>query len=152
MNIETLLTQLDSVRPRGSGRWAAKCPAHADRSPSLSIRKGERALLIHCWAGCTLEAVIGALGIRIGDLFYDSKAPRIAYRQRARREEERQRQEQHNERDGFTIDALREADYFTLSRQGLNIATWNNERLNDELDALADAYALLCAEELAQWT
>lgn len=49
------------------------------------------------------------------------------------------------------FDALREADYFTRSRQGLDIAAWNHERLNDELEALADAWALLWAEELAQW-
>jgi hypothetical protein len=29
-----------------------RCPAHDDRSPSLSIRQGDRGLLVHCYAGC----------------------------------------------------------------------------------------------------
>ncbi|MEP6890372.1 MAG: hypothetical protein ABI955_06720 [Nitrospirota bacterium] len=65
--------------------------------------------------------------------------------------QERQRKAQHDEVEGFTIDALREADYFVRSRQGLDIAGWTHEHLNDDLEALADAYALLWAEELTQW-
>ena len=43
------------------------------------------------------------------------------------------------------------ADYFSRSRQGLDISVWSHECLNDELDAMADAHSLLWAEELAQW-
>ncbi len=40
----------------------ARCPAHQDRTPSLSVRDGERAaLLVYCFAGCTQDAVIAAL-------------------------------------------------------------------------------------------
>jgi len=48
------------------------CPAHADRTPSLSITLGKRAILVHCFAGCTNEAVMQGLakaGVRISDLF-----------------------------------------------------------------------------------
>ena len=38
-----------------------RCPAHADRSPSLSIRVGKSALLFHCFAGCDSRDVIRAL-------------------------------------------------------------------------------------------
>jgi hypothetical protein len=39
---------------RLGGRWSAngglcRCPAHADRRPSLSIRPGRTRLLLHCW-------------------------------------------------------------------------------------------------------
>ena len=48
------------------GRWTAKgamcrCPAHADRTPSLSVRPGQRRLLFHCFAGCASSDVIAAL-------------------------------------------------------------------------------------------
>jgi len=59
------------------GTWSRSrgmccCPAHADRTPSLSITLGKRAILVHCFAGCANEAVIagmGKLGVRISDLF-----------------------------------------------------------------------------------
>lgn len=34
------------------------CPAHADRSPSLSVRVGDHALLFKCFAGCDSRDVI----------------------------------------------------------------------------------------------
>ena len=51
---------------RLGGRWrgfkgACRCPAHADKTPSLSVRLGERAILFHCFAGCTSRAVVTAL-------------------------------------------------------------------------------------------
>lgn len=38
------------------------CPAHDDRSPSLSIRQGDRGLLVHCYAGCLNADVLRVLG------------------------------------------------------------------------------------------
>lgn len=52
------------------GNWhgsygTAKCPAHDDRSPSLSISDGDNGgLLVHCHAGCSQDQVIGALSDR----------------------------------------------------------------------------------------
>jgi hypothetical protein len=40
----------------------AKCPAHSDKTPSLSIRDAARGrVLIHCHAGCEQSSVIAAL-------------------------------------------------------------------------------------------
>jgi hypothetical protein len=66
-----LLPLLEGVRPRGSGKWIGRCPAHQDKSPSLTIAEGDRGLLLKCWAGCTLEKITGALGLRISDLFFE---------------------------------------------------------------------------------
>lgn len=151
MTAEALLDRLDSVRPRGYGQWTARCPSHSDSSPSLSVREGGRGLLIHCFGGCTIEEVTAALSLRVSDLFHDAPDSRTAYLERVRRTQERQRKAQHDEVEGFTIDALREADYYIRSRRGLDIAVWSHECLNDELGALADAHALLWAEELTQW-
>jgi hypothetical protein len=45
-------------RPRSK---KTHCPAHDDRTPSLGIDHDDGRLLVHCWAGCSQEAVIGAL-------------------------------------------------------------------------------------------
>ena len=44
---------------RSSG--TACCPAHGDRTASLSITVGRKAVLYHCFAGCTQAAVIAAI-------------------------------------------------------------------------------------------
>jgi putative DNA primase/helicase len=42
--------------------WLARCPAHDDREPSLSIREADDGkVLVHCHAGCEQEHVIAAL-------------------------------------------------------------------------------------------
>jgi hypothetical protein len=52
------------------GRWhggygMARCPAHGDANPSLSITdRAEGRLLVHCHARCEQQAVIAALQAR----------------------------------------------------------------------------------------
>lgn len=53
-------------------RGMCRCPAHEDRTPSLSVTLGSRAILFHCFAGCTNAAVMAALaqrGVRSSTLF-----------------------------------------------------------------------------------
>ena len=47
-----------------------RCPAHADRTPSLSIRQGDRGILVTCHAGCDSRDVLRELSriARIPDL------------------------------------------------------------------------------------
>jgi putative DNA primase/helicase len=47
---------------RAGGGWIARCPAHEDREPSLSIANGKRGkVLVRCHAGCDQRDVIAAL-------------------------------------------------------------------------------------------
>ncbi len=71
MTVETLLSRLDGVRPAGDGRWYSECPAHDDRSPSLSIRDAGDKVLVHCFAGCEAEDVLNAVGLTFRDLYPD---------------------------------------------------------------------------------
>jgi len=70
MSAGTLLAALQKVRQTGHGRWIAACPAHEDKTASLSIREldGEKTL-IHCFAGCSVHEVVQAAGIELSDLF-----------------------------------------------------------------------------------
>jgi putative DNA primase/helicase len=49
---------------RSGSEWMAKCPAHDDRHPSLSIRESSGKPLVHCHAGCKQRDVIAALKAR----------------------------------------------------------------------------------------
>ena len=64
-----LLPRLHGMRKVGSG-WIANCPAHEDRSPSLSITEGDDGrLLLHCFAGCQVHDILAAVGLTVSDLF-----------------------------------------------------------------------------------
>jgi putative DNA primase/helicase len=50
---------------RGESSWVARCPAHDDRHPSLSIAEGaDGRLLLRCFAGCSWSAIKTALEAR----------------------------------------------------------------------------------------
>lgn len=69
-------------------------------------------------------------------------------RERQQRELARLKKEREHEIDGLTVDALREAESFIRSRSGLDISSWSDQRLDDELNALAAAYSILDGEAL----
>lgn len=71
MTVFEILPSLESVHARGQGRWSARCPAHADKSPSLSVMEGDRGILLKCFAGCRIDEITSALGLRVADLFTD---------------------------------------------------------------------------------
>src|SRR5215472_12096745 len=75
MTVDDLLEHLEKVR-RTSRGYTARCPAHEDNYPSLSVSEGDRGILVKCWGGCTLDQVTAALGIRIADLFFETPTPR----------------------------------------------------------------------------
>ena len=54
-----------NLRGRKSGvGWVARCPAHDDRNPSLSLREVDGKVLVHCHAGCDQRAVVDVLKAR----------------------------------------------------------------------------------------
>jgi hypothetical protein len=65
---DALLSRLHKVRGR-NGSWVACCPAHEDKSPSLSIREEGDKVLVHCFAGCDVADVVAAVGLSLDDLF-----------------------------------------------------------------------------------
>ncbi|MCP5392822.1 MAG: toprim domain-containing protein [Sphingomonadaceae bacterium] len=63
---------LRALVARLGGKWSGntamcRCPSHADRTPSLAIRQGDRGILVTCHAGCDATDVLRALR-RIADL------------------------------------------------------------------------------------
>lgn len=64
MSVDTLLSGLEGVRHTGPARWLARCPAHADRHPSLAIRElDDGRVLAHCFSGCDVESILAAVGL-----------------------------------------------------------------------------------------
>lgn len=69
---DVLLPRLAGVRQTAPDRWIARCPAHDDRGPSLSVRElPDGKLLLHDFAGCSAADVLAAVGLELHQLFPD---------------------------------------------------------------------------------
>lgn len=69
MSIDNLLNRLEKVRSTGKSKWMARCPAHNDKNPSLSIGvNNDGRILVHCFAGCDTYSVLSSVGLEMTDL------------------------------------------------------------------------------------
>jgi putative DNA primase/helicase len=144
MAIDDLLSRLNGVRKTGRG-WSARCPAHDDRRPSLSIRESNGRILVYCFAACSLRNVCEALGIQVKDLFEDSAPPPV-------RRAPRPQPVPFNDLAGqLKLHAdllwLRAQDVF-LAAQNLDTSSWSDEDWDAATDAIASAYADLKRSDL----
>lgn len=71
-----LISRLSKARSTGRGTWVACCPAHDDKSPSMTVREcDDGRWLIHCFAGCEPLAILDAVGLTFDDLFPEPLQP-----------------------------------------------------------------------------
>lgn len=73
--IADLLNKIDA-REKGPGAWSASCPVpghgqgRGDRSRSLSVKQEpDGRILLHCFGGCSVEEILGAIGLDWDSLF-----------------------------------------------------------------------------------
>ena len=67
--LEAILDRLESYHRAGT-QYYARCPAHNDSDPSLTLREADDGrVLIHCFAGCGAAEVLEALNLSLCDLF-----------------------------------------------------------------------------------
>ena len=89
--INNILDRLDLVKESSNGRWRAKCPSHSSdtsRKRTLSVGAADTgAVLLNCFAGCSAEQIVSAVGLELKDLFprddyikNHNHRPRIDYR------------------------------------------------------------------------
>lgn len=70
MALHDLLNALDGVKKTGPDRYIARCPAHADKRPSLTItEKDDGVVLIKCWAGCGAAEILQSVGLTFDALY-----------------------------------------------------------------------------------
>jgi putative DNA primase/helicase len=120
---EALIKALGAKRS-GSG-WIGRCPAHEDRSPSLSISIGSGGrLLMHCHAGCSYQDVLRVLGVSAGtQITYIQPAEPV---QTASNEQQRKHRQQAIEqvwRESLPIEAGDPVDCY-LRNRGINLEAY----------------------------
>lgn len=81
------------------GGWKSLCPAHADRTPSLSITDGKKGVQLYCNSHhCNFFDIVRAAGLTPQMLFFDYGENRVDAKKlaeaRKQREEEEERRKQ----------------------------------------------------------
>jgi hypothetical protein len=61
-DVERIAQKLGGAKPARNGGWMCLCPAHSDKNPSLSLSLNKDGQpLVHCFAGCSQNAVIAKI-------------------------------------------------------------------------------------------
>ena len=81
--LRVVLSRLEKVRRAGKG-YTACCPAHADKSPSLSVTQGDNGVILYCFGGCATDDILGAIGLTFSDLYPPRDTPSKTPEERAR--------------------------------------------------------------------
>ncbi len=69
MSASILLSKLSRVKKTGADRWMACCPAHQDKTASLSIKAlPDGRILAKDFGGCDTSEVLAAVGLTFADL------------------------------------------------------------------------------------
>lgn len=76
--LDALTSNGGRVSPRGD-HAAAQCPAHEDRTASLSVTRSETGVLVKCHAGCGVDDVLQVLGLQRRDLFDTPREQRVGH-------------------------------------------------------------------------
>jgi len=149
--IDRVLERLDMVKSAGAQAWTARCPAHDDGSPSLSVGIGDEGrVLLHCHAGCTFAEVLSALGLEVGDAF--ARDGGLSAEQRLRMaeikiEQIERKQKEHEERLS-AIEKLQRSQVHLLYHRALTAdkrSLWYNEGIYDEaIDKFLLGWASRC--------
>jgi len=73
MTLDAFAIRLKNAKRVANG-YKALCPAHEDRNASLSVSQGDEGkLLVNCFAGCSTDEILAAIGLEMKDLFPDSE-------------------------------------------------------------------------------
>jgi hypothetical protein len=136
------------VKALGGRNGLACCPAHNDRSPSLSVVDGVNGrLLVHCHAGCGQREVINALADRGLWPRRDASELTEAERER-RRHQEAERERERSRRDAFVEMTWLQTRADAMPAPGSPIERWLQHRGIDstmlELDRLPLRWAPHC--------
>ena len=133
------IVEVTDARPRGEGRWMGHCVAHgSQKHRDLSIRDTGDRILLHDFAGCPLDNILAALGLRISDLFDDAPLPHASHR--VPKPKKPTRLQLAFQAELTALDHRVKADWIFRAAAKLDAVLLTDNDRNRALDALAVAY------------
>jgi hypothetical protein len=143
--VDNLLTRLDRVRKTGRG-WTAKCPAHEDRTASLSVTAGDDGrVLLHCFAGCSATDVVTSAGLSIGELFVRRPTSEMTFAERASLREQGRQAQWKAALNVLGFEAKIVQIVARDVRAGRTLSNEDTQRLIQACNRIDDAREVLCA-------
>jgi hypothetical protein len=133
---------IDPVESRGV--ILSRCPVashgkgRGDRNRSLQTRRGRRAWLMKCWAGCDLAAICMAMGLKVSELFDDAPLPHLPRRIQKPPRLDRRRIALDLELHGLLLQERSEKTLQAAS--GLDCTSWSGDDFDRAVDAVSWAY------------
>ena len=76
MTIIEILSHFECVKKESDKEYSARCPAHDDKTPSLSIYINGDWVNLKCYAGCSQDDILRTVGLNKNDLFIGEKKPK----------------------------------------------------------------------------
>lgn len=143
MNAADFAKLVKGAKRRADGKWwDSRCPAHDDRSASLSFADGDRGVIVTCHAACPcpVERIADALNIEVAQLFHVNGNGHPGARDRHIESV----YDYHDERGALLYQVVRFApkDFRQRRPNGKGGSTWNMQgvrRVVYRLDELAEA-------------
>jgi hypothetical protein len=138
------ISEIFNAKTIARGRYQALCIAHPDKSPSLVITEGlDGRTLIKCWAGCSLESILAAAGLKKRDLFGKSRPLSPIERQAIEKQRHKtdRRAEIFRDITRYTFDSERMAE-IELRRWGATLALIPEGHEHEQ--ALIELFHLSC--------
>ena len=81
MSLDNLLNGLEKVKRTANGKYMACCPAHKDKTASLTINDiGDGRILLNCFAGCDTYSILRSIGLDWQDVMPDSPIDHVLKR------------------------------------------------------------------------
>lgn len=119
----SVLTERNCDPKQNGCGWSARCPAHEDRRPSLSITEGDDGrTLIRCHAGCEVESICDSVGLRLADLMPDD--PSTSTQPRPTREKPQYRRQERDKPASKTYQTAKAAIEALERPRGKRSAQW----------------------------
>lgn len=78
--INDFITHFEGVKKTGPNQYIAKCPAHGDEHPSLSIglSRDQSHIVINCFVGCSTQDILESAGLQMRDLYPEETRQKAA--------------------------------------------------------------------------
>lgn len=73
MQLEEFISLIPGNHRRNGAGYMVHCPAHEDKNPSMSVCELGGKILVKCFAGCGVEAILGKMGLAMSNLFTEER-------------------------------------------------------------------------------